>query len=119
MNTLINRDLTYTEAKALLNEFGRFTISSWTHYDMLVIDSDSGEYAIGTDNDADDAWEQSLDRYLEECVYPELHETMVNYFDDESWKRDARYDGRGHSLSSYNGDEIEFSKCDLYAFRLN
>jgi len=112
-------DFTYTEAKEILGEFGRFTVSSWEHYGLTVIDTESGEFAIGTDMEADEAWEDNLDNYLEECVYPELPESMVNYFDDESWKRDAKYDGRGHSLSSYDGDEVEFTSCDLYAFRLN
>ncbi len=109
----------YTEAKAIVDKFGRFKESDWTHYGLRVIDTDSGEYAIGTDVECDDAWDESLDSYLEECVYPELPENMVNYFDDDAWKRDAMYDGRGHSLSSYDGDEVELETCDLYAFRLN
>ena len=108
---------TYTQAKEIINELGRFTVLPYEHYDMVVIDTENGEYAIGTENDADDAWEQSLDSYLEECIYPELPESMVSYFDDEAWKRDARYDGRGHSLSSYDGNELEIA--DLVAFRIN
>jgi len=110
-------EFTYTRAKEIINELGRFTELPWTHYDMVVIGTDSGEYAIGTEADADDAWEQSLDSYLDEVIYPELPESMVNYFDDEVWKRDARYDGRGHSLSSYDGNELDIA--DLVAFRIN
>jgi len=39
------------------------------------------------------------------------------YFDDEKWKNDARMDGRGHSLSSYDGCEIDVA--DLVMFRIN
>jgi len=110
-------EFTYTQAKEIINELGRFTELPWTHYDMVVIGTDSGEYAIGTDEEADDAWEESLDNYLDEVIYPELPESMVNYFDDESWRRDARFDGRGHSLSSYDGNELDIA--DLVAFRIN
>jgi len=65
------------------------------------------EYMVLTDDEADELWEESLDNYLQECIYPELSDNLSRYFDDEAWKRDARYDGRGHSLSSYDGCEYE------------
>jgi hypothetical protein len=98
------------------------TEESYQLYDALAIYSHgNAEYAVGTDAEADEAWEASLESYLEECVYPELPETMKNYFDDEAWKRDARFDGRGHSLSSYDGNENE-AEADgetFYIFRIN
>jgi len=63
------------------------------------------EYNVYTDDEADDAWNESLDNYLDECVLPELPEQMQGYFDREAWKCDARHDGRGHSLSNYDGHE--------------
>lgn len=77
----------------------------------------SKEYLVCTDEEADDLWEESLDNYLEECIYPELSGNLSNYFDEESWKRDARYDGRGHSLSSYDGNEEEVD--GFYIYRIN
>ena len=53
------------------------------------------------------AFHEAVDSYLEDCVYPTLPDNMINYFDDEAWKRDAKFDGRGHSLSSYDGNEYE------------
>jgi hypothetical protein len=46
---------------------------------------------------------------------------VKNYFDDEAWKRDARHDGRGHSLSSYDSAENEeqFNGKWFYIYRLN
>ena len=108
---------TYTQAKAIIKTLGRFTIESYEHYGLSVIDTENGEYAIGTEEEADYAWDESLDSYLEECVYPEIPDNMVNYFNDEAWKRDARHDGRGHSLSSYDGNELDI--LDLVAFRIN
>jgi hypothetical protein len=98
------------------------TEERYKHYDALTILSyGSAEYAVGTDSEADEAWEASLDSYLEECIYPELPESMKNYFNDEAWKRDARFDGRGHSLSSYDGheNEAEVDGETYYIFRLN
>lgn len=63
------------------------------------------EYRVLTDDEADTAWDESLDSYLDDCVIPELPKNMQNYFDNDAWKRDAKMDGRGHSLSSYDGNE--------------
>lgn len=72
-----------------------------------VEEYEEGDYMVLTDSEADDRWEESLDSYLEQCVYPELPKHLVNYFDDEKWKSDARMDGRAHSISSYDGCEDE------------
>lgn len=78
-------------------------------------------YMVCTDSEADYKWEESLDSYLEECVYPELSGNLAQYFDDEKWKRDARFDGRGHSLSSYDGNENEqvVNGETYYIYRIN
>lgn len=84
------------------------------------------EYLICTDDEADDLWEEDLDNYLEECIYPELSGNLANYFDEEAWKSDARFDGRGHSLSGYDGNENEETVTDkngnketFYIYRVN
>lgn len=69
--------------------------------------SANNNYMVCTDSEADEKWEESLDSYLEECIYPELSGNLAQYFDDEKWKIDERFDGRGHSLSSYDGNENE------------
>ena len=74
-------------------------------YSDYAFEAEGGEYLVVTDSEADQLWEESLNSYLEECIYPELPQNMIIYFDDEAWKRDARIDGRGHSLSSYDGVE--------------
>jgi len=76
-------------------------------YDDNIFEAEGNEYLVVTDEEADDLWEESLDNYLQDCVYPDLPDNLVNYFDDEAWKRDARYDGRGHILSGYDGEENE------------
>lgn len=67
----------------------------------------NGEYLVLTDEEADEKEDEQLDNYLEECIYPELPENLRYYFDDEAWKRDARMDGRGHMISTYDGAEYE------------
>ena len=93
-------------------------------YGLTVLSYGRQEYAVGTEEEADEAWEQSLDFYIEDCIAPEIEKIQIgslsNYitFDVESWKRDARMDGRGHSLSSYDGNEMDLA--DGYvAFRIN
>jgi hypothetical protein len=100
------------------------TEESYDHYGMVIYSLGSQEYSVGTDDEADSAWDQELDNYIEECIEPELEKVAVGNlapyikFDADLWKRDARMDGRGHALSRYDGDEIELDG-DLYAYRLN
>ena len=74
------------------------------------------DYLFGTDDEMDTAWDEALDNYLEECVYPELSGHLQNYFDDEAWKSDARMDGRGHSLNHYDGGELSYNVGEVYYY---
>ena len=65
------------------------------------------DYYVLTDLEADDMEDDSLDNYINECILPEIPEHLQNYFDEVAWKRDARMDGRGHIISSYDGCEYE------------
>jgi hypothetical protein len=88
-------------------------------YGMSVYSADGGEYAVGTDDESDKALDQSLDSYVDDCgLLDSMPDHLVQYFDREAWKNDARNDGRGQWLSSYDGDEIELGN-GLYAFRIN
>lgn len=79
------------------------------------------EWAVLSEEEAEAAWEESLDNYLDECILPELAEPMRTYFDRDAWKRDARHDGRGHCLSGYDGNEHEVHLAGTWYFlyRLN
>lgn len=74
-----------------------------------------------TDSEADDAWEKELDNYIDECILPEIPDSYRNYFDDEAWKIDAKYDGRGHALARYDGHEREqeVNGTTYYLYRIN
>ena len=79
------------------------------------------EYEILTDEEADERWEEELQNYIDECIIPELPDFAARYFDEEAWKRDAKFDGRGHSLSRYDGCEYEEKVNDtwFYIYRQN
>ena len=74
-----------------------------------------------TDEEAEERWEEELDSYLKECIYPNLPEDLQFYFDDEKWKLDARLDGRGHSIARYDGEENEetIDGTTFYIYRQN
>jgi hypothetical protein len=77
------------------------------------------DYVAGTDDEMDGLWDEDLDNYLKDCVYPDLPDNMRIYFDDEAWKRDAKMDGRGHSLNRYDGGELDqkVNGTYYYAYR--
>jgi hypothetical protein len=90
-----------------------------TYYGLTVYSIGRAEYAVGTDAEADEAWSQALDSYLDDTgLLDSIPENLRPYFDRDEWKSDARHDGRGHALASYDGDELELAG-DLYAFRIN
>ena len=65
------------------------------------------DYYVLTDEEADDMEDRQLDNWIEDCIMPELPKHLQCYFDEVAWKRDARMDGRGHIISSYDGCEYE------------
>lgn len=88
-------------------------------YDENIFEYYDEEYEVLTDKEADERWDEELDRYLDDCVYPELSENMHQYFDAEAWKDDARDDGRGHAISRYDGseEEVEVEGVRYYIYR--
>ncbi|WP_298845621.1 hypothetical protein [uncultured Clostridium sp.] len=90
-------------------------------YDDSVFESEGGTYLVCSNEEANDLWEESLESYIDDCILPEIPESYRNYFDNESWKNDAKQDGRGHSLSGYDGEETEVSVNGetYYIYRTN
>lgn len=107
-------NFTYNEAKALIQEIGRFKEESYNYYGLTVLTADNGKYAIGTDRECDEALNYYLDNYIKYCVLPKLPESFRNYFDNELFKRDYRYHGRTNILSTYDGNELEIGNYYLY-----
>ena len=110
--TEIDEDVTLSDyeypkkVKALAQHLKtHFSMIGDATYDDNRFEAEGSDWLVVTDSEADILWDDYLDSYLDECVLPELPENAQNYFDTEAWKRDARMDGRGHSLSSYDGTE--------------
>lgn len=105
-------------AKYLECDIDDLSESKW---DDKTIENGSEEYLVVDDEEANVVWEERLESYIEECILGQLPEHLQTYFDNESWMEDARMDGRGHSISSYDGgeNEIEIDGETIYIFRLN
>lgn len=108
---------------ALMSHFGvkEEEINEERGDNTYTVDSEPGEYLVLTDEEAEEVWEQSLDQYLEDCVLCDIPLTLRCYFDSEKWKDDAKQDGRGRSLSSYDGTEHEVKIGNewIYIYRTN
>jgi hypothetical protein len=94
-----------------------------SRHDDKLFEYGREEYLVCTDAEADEVWNERLDEYLDDCVLPEVPEQFRNYFDRDAWKRDARHDGRGHAISSYDGNEQDAKDPEtgetFVVFRLN
>ena len=84
---------------------------------LCECDSYRHDCLVLTDDEADRLEDEYLDSYIEDCL--EIPENMTYYFDEDAWKRDARMDGRGHILSSWDGNEheVEFLGTTYYIFK--
>jgi hypothetical protein len=80
-----------------------------------------GEYLVLDDDEAEKAWSESIENYYEEYIEPNLEGNLSAYFDYQKWERDAKMDGRGHSLNHYDGseDEVTVDGTDYYIYRVN
>lgn len=88
-----------------------------SNYNDSVFEYYDQEYLVVTDEEGDEMWDDYLESYIDECILHEFPEGYRNYFDRESWKSDARYAGRAHSLATYDGDENE--QDGYYIYRTN
>ena len=105
--------------------FAYFDFDSEMIDEISDLDIDTWEVNVGGqylrvlyDNEADDAEDEELDRYLEEIVYSEIPEYLRQYFDDEKWKSDC-CGCRGENLAHYDGQEREHKVNDelIYIYR--
>lgn len=84
-----------------------------------------GEYRVLTDSEADDAADEYLESYIDDCVDQRprgLPHPDYWKFDREGFKRDCLInEGRGHQLSHYDGDEHEetVGKETYFIYRIN
>ena len=83
-------------------------ISDCKHgYGNCSLDYQGTYYYCGTEEEIDIAHTESLENYVDECVLLEIPKHYRNYFDTEKFIEDAKVDGFGHALNSYDGNEYE------------
>ena len=92
-----------------------------TGYNENIYTNGNIEYIVVDDDEGDVLWDEYLDNYIDDCVLDELPEQYRHYFDDEKFKQDCRIDGRAHFLSTYDGDENEYTVNSetFYFYRTN
>ena len=93
----------------------------FSSYNDNIIEYYNEEYEVLTDEEADERWNEELDSYIEECIMPEIPSNLQNYFNEDDWKEDARFDGRGHAISRYDGceNEVKINGTWYYIYRQN
>jgi len=130
-------DLDLTAARAILetieNTYGRIADDDDRQETIEEIASDmdcdddctfdlrwtvGGEYRVMTGSGLETAIDEALDQYLDDCVLADLPESARWYFDRDKWKDDARMDGAGHILGSYDGNELEVHVDDVGWFHI-
>ena len=74
-------------------------------YDDDQFEVGGATYLVLNESEREQRWDDALESYLDECV----EGADQPYFDRDAWKRDAKFDGAGHTLASYDGAEHE---CD-------
>ena len=84
----------------------------------------SEEYSVMDESEAESAFDERMDDYIDECVLSEIPDHLHFYFDSEAFKRDVQLsDGRGPTMASYDGHEHEYfaPNCDTayYIYRTN
>jgi len=87
----------------------------------------AGEWLVLENEEADQLAKEQLESYVDDCILHEIPEHYRSYFDADRWVLDALdSDGRGHVISSYDGNEEESYCVDehgcktwVYIYRVN
>lgn len=103
-----------TKIKALANFLGCKKKEIEQGYDEDTFEYFGSEYKVYTDSEADDAFENYIDQYIDDCVLHEIPESYRQYFDRQAFTKDCEYDGRGHFLAGYDGVENEQDGYYIY-----
>lgn len=104
-----------------IDKLNNQVVEVWGEINLFEIDGE--EWLVLTDDEADKLWDEELDNYIDDCLCIPKH--VEPYFDREKWKSDARMDGRGHAISSYDGMEHnqtvgnQTEGQEFFLFRMN
>jgi hypothetical protein len=89
-------------------------------YNGCVLVVGNHDYLVLDEGERESRWDDALESLLDDCI----EGADGPYFDREAWKRDARFDGAGPCLASYDGaeEEVDTSKAGAgwyYIYRIN
>lgn len=73
----------------------------------MVLTVDGETWTVVDDYEADQMWDEVVEKYIDETILPQIPERYRQYFDHEEFKKDMAHDGRGNSISLYDGEEHE------------
>ena len=84
----------------------------------------SEEYSVMDESEAESAFKERLDDYIDECVLSQMPDHLRFYFDRDAFVRDVELgDGRGPTMATYDGHEHEYfppnSNTAYYIYRTN
>lgn len=81
----------------------KFDLAVQSDYDDCAFKIGGAEYLVLNEEERYERWERSLESYLDECV----ENSDSPYFDRDRWIQDAKIDGAGIYLATYDHSEIE------------
>lgn len=122
IDLMVNDDTEAERLLALMIALDEYDIAMYATVNETTIEiGRSREYLVVDDETADRLWDDALESYIDECILHELPERYRSYFDSEAWKKDARIDGRAHSLDRYDGNELceHVGSTIYYIYRQN
>jgi len=90
----------------------------WDESEKAIDDCD---YYVYTEEQADEAFEEAIDNYIDDCVLSEIPPHYRNYFNRDAFMKDCLMDGKGHTLATYDGEELYTTVLDTeyYIYRCN
>lgn len=85
------------------------------------IEIDGMEFRVLTEDEREEAFTEACEQYADECLIPDLPASCSQYFDYEAFRHDCTFDGYGHVLNHYDGNELEAKTTDgnwVYIYRV-
>ena len=86
-----------------------------SRYDDNEFEYDPETYLVLTDREADEKFKEKIEDDINNIVFADIPKQYQSYFDAESYIKDVELsDGRGPTISSYDGQEHEESGYFIY-----
>ncbi len=107
--------------ESIEHDFDSYVVQYYTEIKEVSIYEYGKEYLAFTEEEAENRFEEELDRYLDRNIFSVLPSHYHQYFDDERWKEDKRKGIDVESLDSYKKQE-HYETIDgegFYIYKIN